>query len=123
MGIERYYTVGAIARDLRTLKTLDERLEASGIGPDALVVLARRRDERPISVTLPNARARGTESSLSRMQWFELASAYLGVTAVSVLMGAVHLTTGAIVQAVMTLAAVAGLILYHRRSQIERSSS
>jgi hypothetical protein len=91
MGIERYYTVGAVARDLRTLKTLDERLEASGIGPGALVVLARRRDERLINVTLHSARTRGTESSLSRMQWFELASAYLGVTAVSVLMGAVHL--------------------------------
>jgi hypothetical protein len=120
MGIERYYTVGAVARDLRTLKTLDEQLETSGIGPGALVVLARRRDEGLISVTLPNARARGTESSLSRMQWFELASAYLGVTAVSVLMGAVHPTAGVIVQAVMTLAAVAGLVLYHRRSQIEK---
>ena len=120
MTIARYYTVGAVARDLGTLKTLDERLEASGIGPGALVVLARRRDERLISVTLPDARARGTESSLSRMQWFELASAYLGVTAVSVLMGAVHLATGVIVQAVMTLAAVAGLILYHKRSQIEK---
>jgi hypothetical protein len=120
MSIARYYTVGAVARDLGTLKTLDERLEASGIGPCALVVLARRRDERLINVTLHSARTRGTESSLSRMQWFEFASAYLGVTAVSVLMGAVHLATGVIVQAVMTLAAAAGLILYHRRSQFEK---
>jgi hypothetical protein len=72
-----------------------------------------------VGVTLPDARTRRVEAGLSRMQWFEFASAFLGVTSVSVLMGAVHLATGLIVQAVMTLAAVVGLILYHRRSQIE----
>jgi hypothetical protein len=39
---------------------------------------------------------------------------------VSVLMGAVHLATGLAVQAVMTLAAVVGLVLYHRRPQVEK---
>src|SRR5215218_3392761 len=119
MSIARYYTLGAVARDLGTLKTLDERLEASGIGPGSLIVLARRRDERLISVTLPGVRTRRVEYSLSRMQWFEFASTFLGVTAVSVLMGAVHLATGLIVQAVMTVAAVVGLVLYHRQLRLE----
>ena len=48
------------------------------------------------------------------------AAAYLGVTAVSVLMGAVHLPTGLVVQAVMTLAAVVGILLYRRRPRLER---
>ncbi len=116
----RYYTVGAVARDLGALKELGERLEALGVGPGSLVVLVRRRDERLVSVTLPDARMRRVESGLSRMQWFEFASAFLGVTAVSVLMGAVHLATGLIVQAVMTLAAVVGLVLYHRRPRLEK---
>ncbi len=120
MSVPRYYTVGAIVRDLGALKALDERLEASGLAPGSLIVLARRRDERLISVTLPGARTRRVESGLSRMQWFEFASAFLGVTAVSVLIGAVHLATGLIVQSVMTLAAVVGLVLYHRRPQIEK---
>jgi hypothetical protein len=120
MGITRHYTVGAVARDLRALKALDERLEAAGVEPGSLIVLSRRHDERLIGVTLPDARTRRVEASLSRMQGFEFASAILGVTAVSVLMGAVHLATGLIVQAVMTLAAVVGLILYHRRPQLEK---
>jgi hypothetical protein len=120
MSVPRYYTVGAIVRDLGALKALDERLEASGLAPGSLIVLVRRRDERLISVTLPDARTRRVESGLSRMQWFEFASAFLGVTAVSVLIGAVHLATGLIVQSVMTLAAVVGLVLYHRRPQIEK---
>jgi hypothetical protein len=120
MSIPRYYTVGAVARDLGTLRALDERLEASGIDPDALTVLSRRRDERLIEVTLPDARTRRVESGLSRMQWVEFTSAFLGVTAVSVLMGAVHLAVGLSVQAVMSLAAVVGLLIYHRRSQLEK---
>src|SRR5215218_3400764 len=118
MSIARHYTVGAVARDLGALKALDERLEASGVEPGSLIALARRRDERLIGVALPAARTRRVESGLSRMQWF--ACAFLGVTSVSVLMGAVHLATGLIVQAVMTLAAVVGLVLYHRRAQIEK---
>jgi hypothetical protein len=120
MSKPRHYTVGAVARDLGVLKALDERLEASGIEPRFLIVVSRRRDERLIGVTLPDVRTRGVESGLSRMQWVEFASAFLGVTAVSVLMGAVHLAAGLIVQAVMTLAALVGLLIYHRRPQLEK---
>jgi hypothetical protein len=120
MSIPRYYTIGAIARDLGTLKALDERLEVSGVEPGSLIVMARRRDERLVGVILPDADTRRVESGLTRLQWFEFASAYLGVTAVSVLLGAIHLATGLIVQAVMTLAAGAGLLLYHRSPRLER---
>ena len=120
MSISRYHTVGAVARDLRALKELDERLNTLGVPPGSLLVLARRRDERLVEVTLPDARVRRAGGGLSRTQWFEFASAFLGVTAVSVLMGAVHLATGLTVQAVMTLAAIIGLVLYHRRPQIEK---
>lgn len=119
MSIPRYYTVGAVARDLRSLKALDERLEEISVPDDSLLVLSRRRDERLVRVTLPGATTRRVESGLSRMQWFEFASTYLGVTAVSVLMGAVHPPTGIAVQAVMTLAAIVGLILYHRRPRLQ----
>ena len=118
MHIPRYYTVGAVARDLRALKELDERLDASGVAPGSLVVLSRRRDERLIGVALPDARTRSVESGLSRIQWFEFASAFLGVTAVSVLLGAVHPPTGLAAQSLMTLVAVAGLVLYHRRPRL-----
>jgi len=119
VSISRYYTVGAVAPDLRSLKALDERLEDSGLPADSLLVLLRRKDERLVRVTLPEVRARRVESGLSRAQWFEFASTYLGVTAVSVLMGAVHLPTGIAVQAVLTLAAIVGLILYHRRPHLQ----
>ncbi len=120
MSIARYYTIGAVVRDLRALKELDERLEELGVVPGSLVSLVRRRDERLVSVTLPEARTRKVESGLSRMQWFEFASTFLGVTAVSVLMGAVHLATGLIVQAIMTVAAAVGLVLYHRQPRLEQ---
>lgn len=120
MSIPRYYTVGAVAQDLLSLKTLDERLEDLGVPADSLMVLSRRADERLVRVTLPDARTRRVESGLSRRQWFEFASTYLGVTAVSVLMGAVHPPTGIAVQAIMTLAAIVGLVLYHRRAQLEK---
>ncbi|MDP8949234.1 MAG: hypothetical protein M3N00_03170, partial [Actinomycetota bacterium] len=120
MSIPRHYTIGAVARDLGALKALDERLGASGVEPGSLTVLSRRRDERLVGVTLPDARTRRVESRLSRMQWFEFASAFLGVTAVSVLLGAVHLATGLIVQSLMTLAAIVGLVLYHRRPQLDK---
>jgi hypothetical protein len=115
MSIPRYYTVGAVAADLRSLKALDERLEEWGFPNGSLLVLSRRKDERLVRVTLPGARTRRVESGLSRTQWFEFASTYLGVTAVSVLMGAVHPPTGIAVQAILTLAAIVGLIIYHRR--------
>ena len=102
------------------LKELDARLETLGVPPGSLLVLARRRDERLVEVTLPDARVRRIGGGLSRTQWFEFASAFLGLTAVCVLMGAVHLATGLAVQAVMTLAAVVGLVLYHRRPQVEK---
>ena len=121
MSIPRYYTVGAVAQDLRALKALDERLEDLGVPADSLLVLSRRKDERLVGVTLPGARTRRVESGLTRTQWFELASSYLGVTAVSVLMGAVHLPTGIAVQALMTLAAIIGLILYHRRPHLRKN--
>jgi hypothetical protein len=120
MRISRYYTVGAVAQDLQALKDLDERLEDLGVPADSLLVLSRRKDERLVGVTLPGVRTRRVESGLSRTQWFEFASTYLGVTSVSVLMGAVHPPTGIIVQAVMTLAAIFGLILYHRRPHLRR---
>jgi len=120
MSIPRYYTVGAVAQDLRSLRALDERLEDSEVPADSLLVLSRRKDERLIGVTLPGVRTRTVEGGLSRTQWFEFASTYLGVTAVSVLMGAVHPPTGIAVQAIMTLAAIIGLILYHRRPHLRK---
>src|SRR5215208_8325752 len=120
MSIPRYYTVGAVAQDLRALKALDERLEDLGTPADSLLVLSRRKDERLVGVTLPDVRTRRVESRLSRTQWFELASTYLGVTAVSVLMGAVHAPTGIAVQAVMTLAVI-GLIFYYRRPHLQKT--
>ena len=105
---------------MQALKDLDERLEDLGVPADSLLVLSRRKDERLVGVTLPGVRTRRVESGLSRTQWFEFASTYLGVTSVSVLMGAVHPPTGIIVQAVMTLAAIFGLILYHRRPHLRR---
>jgi hypothetical protein len=120
MSITRYRTVGAVAQDLGVLKALDERLEDLGIPADSLLVLSRRKDERLVDVTLPGVRTRRVGSWLSRTQWFELASTYLGVTAVSVLMGAVHPPTGIAVQAVMTLATIIGLILYHRRPHLQK---
>jgi hypothetical protein len=118
MSIPRYFTVGAVAPDLRSLKALDERLEESGLPEGSLLVLSRSKDELLVRVTLPGAGTRRVESGFSRTQWFEFASTYLGVTAVSVLMGAVHLPTGIAVQAILTLAAVVGLILYHRRPHL-----
>ena len=120
MSIPRYHTVGAVAQDLQALKALDERLENLGVPADSLLVLSRRKDERLVGVTLPDVRTRRVESGLSRTQWFELASTYLGVTAVSVLMGAVHPPTGIAVQTVMTLAVIIGLILYHRRPHLQK---
>ena len=119
MSIPRYYTVGAVVPNLRSLKSLDERLEDAGIPGGSLLVLSRRKDERLVCVTVPGVRTRRVESGLSRTQWFEFASTYLGVTAVSVLMGAVHPPTGIAVQAILTLAAIVGLVIYHRRPHLQ----
>lgn len=120
MSVKRYFTLGAIVPDLRSLDALDERLEEAGVDPSSLLVLSRRSDESLIKVSLPEATVRTVETTLRRIQWFEFGSAYLGAAAVSVLMGAVHLPTGIVVQTVMTLAAIVGLVIFHRLPQIKR---
>lgn len=120
MSVPRHHTIGAVVRDPRALRELDGRLEDIGVAPESVVLLTRRRDEKLAEAILPGARVRRVESSLTRMQWIEFSSAFLGVTSVSVLMGAVHLATGLVVQAVMTLAAVVGLLIYHRRPQLKK---
>lgn len=120
MSIPRYYTIGAVARDARSLAALGERLDESSVTLDSLMVLSRRRDEALARNILPGARVEKVEYGLTRMQWIEFASAFLGVISVSVLMGAVHLLTGIVVQAVMTVAAVTGLVIYHRRPQLSK---
>lgn len=112
--MKRHYTLGAVVPDLRSLDSLDARLEDAGVAPSSLLVLSRRRDEDLTKVSLPEAKVRTVETTLRRIQWFEFGSVYLGVTAVSVLMGAVHLPTGVVVQTVMTIAAIVGLIIFHR---------
>jgi hypothetical protein len=107
MSVSRFYTAGAVVPDLRSLRDLDERLEDAELPDGSLLVLLRRRDERVVRVTVPGARTRRVESGLSRAQWFEFASTYLGVTA------------GIAVQALLTLAAVVGLVLYHRRPRLQ----
>ncbi|AHY47434.1 Hypothetical Protein RradSPS_2151 [Rubrobacter radiotolerans] len=114
-----YRTIGAVVRDLGTLAGISGR--ATREVPEArLVVLARRRDRREVEATLPEAEFRALAAGLTRAQKLELGSAYLGVTAVSVLMGAVHLPTGVAVQLAVTLAVVVGLFLYTRRPRIVR---
>lgn len=120
MSIPRYYTVGAVAGDLQSLKSLDGRLEASGLADDSLLVLTRRRDERVVRATLPGARTRPVESGLTRLQWFEFASMFLAVTATSVLMGAIHLWTGLVVEALLVIGSVVGLTLYYRQPRLGR---
>src|SRR5918997_1038747 len=120
MALPRYYTIGAVSPDLPSLKALDERLEGLAVPGESHLVLCRGRDERLVGVTLPGARTERVESGLRRAQWFELTSTYLGATAVSVLMGAVHLPTGIAVQAVLTIACIVGLVLYHRRPQLQK---
>lgn len=116
--IPRHYTLGAVVPDLESLDALDARLEEAGVDSSSLLVLSRRRDESLVRITLPGAKTRAVETTLRRIQWFEFGSVYLGVTAVSVLMGAVHLPTGVVVQSVMTLAAIVGLVIFHRLPQI-----
>lgn len=120
MSIPRYYTVGAVVPDVRSLKELGDRLDAFDLSPDSVVVLTRRRDGRLAQTVLPEAYVDNVESGLSRRQWLEFASTFFSASTVSFLMGAVHLWTGIIVQAVLTLAAVVGLVLYHRRPHLQR---
>ena len=120
VAIARYYTVGAVVPDVRSLKSLGDRLDALEIEPDSVVVLTRRRDERLARAVLPEARVGSVESGLSRRQWLEFASTFFSASTVSFLMGVVHLWTGLVVQAVLTVAAVVGLVIYHRRPHVEK---
>ena len=120
MGIARYYTVGAIVSDVRSLQGLASRLDALDLAPGSVVVLTRRRDERLAQVLLPEARAQNVECGLSRRQWIELASTFFSVSTVSFLMVVVHLWTGLLGQAALTVAAMAGLIIHHRRPRVQK---
>lgn len=120
MSVPRHYTIGAVAPDLGSLKVLDERLENEGLPPDSLTVLLRRRDERLVGVTLPGVRTLRVETGLSRLQWFEFTSTFFSASTVSFLMGVVHLWTGILVQAVLTIAATVGLVLYYRHPRLRK---
>lgn len=120
MGIPRYYTVGAVVPDARSLKSLGDRLDALDLAQRNVVALTRRRDERLARAILPEAHVGSVESSLSRRQWLEFGSTFFSASTVSFLMGAVHLWTGLVVQAVLTVAAVIGLVIYHRRPRVEK---
>lgn len=120
MSIARYYTVGAITPDLGALKALDERLEDLDVPGEALLVLSRRRDEPTVKVSLPAAQTQKVESGLSRMQWVEFGSMFLGVTATAVLMGAIHLWTGLAVEALLVFCSAIGLFLYYRQPRLEK---
>ena len=121
MSIPRFYTIGAVAPDLGSLKALDERLEDAGVSADSLAVVLRRRDERLVGVTLPGSRTLTVEARLSRLQWFEFASTFFSASTASFLMGVVHLWTGILVQATLTLAAAVGLVVYHRRPRLKKT--
>src|ERR687897_1530731 len=120
MNVPRYYTVGAVVPDVRSFKELGDRLDALDPEPDSVVVLVRRRDRRLAQAVLPEARVRSVESGLLRRQWLEFISTFFSASTVSFLMGVVHLWTGLVVQAVMTVAAVIGLVIYHRRPHVEQ---
>ena len=120
MAIMRYYTVGAVVPDARLLKNLGDRLDALELAQRDVVALTRRRDERLARAILTEAHVRSVESSLSRRQWLELGSTFFSASTVSFLMGVVHLWTGLVVQAVLTIAVVAGLVIYHRHPHVQK---
>lgn len=60
------------------------------------------------------------EDGLSRKQWFEFASVFFSGSTVSFFMAVVHLWTGLLVQVVLTVVAVIGLAVYHRRPCVEK---
>lgn len=121
MSIPRYYTIGGVAPDARSLEGLASRLGALELAPGSVVALTRRRDERLVRVLLPEAHVRAIKGGLSRRQWLEFASTFFSASTVSFLMGAVHLWTGLVVQAVLTVAAIIGLVAYHRRPRVEKT--
>lgn len=116
MSVRRFYTIGAIVPDARSLANLGERLD----GDASLAVLCRRRDEKLVRLVLSGAEVRRVEAELSRRQWFEFASTYFSASTVSFLMGVVHLWTGLVVQAVLTVASVVGILIYRRLPRLER---
>ena len=117
MSIPRYFTIGAVASDARSLAGLGDRLA----GDDAsLAVLCRRSDEDMVRLMLPGATVRRVETGLSRRQWLEFASVFFSASTVSFLMGVVHLWTGLIVQAVLTVASVGGILVYRRLPRLEK---
>ena len=120
MAIPRYYTVGAVVPDARSLKSLGDRLDALDLAQRDVVALTRRRDERLVRAILPGAHVGSVESSLSRRQWLEFGSTFFSASTVSFLMGVVHLWTGLVVQAVLTIAAVVGLVIYHRHPHVQK---
>jgi hypothetical protein len=120
MAIPRYCTVGAVVPDARSLKSLGDRLDALDLAQRDVVALTRRRDERLVRAILPGAHVGSVESSLSRRQWLEFASTFFSASTVSFLMGVVHLWTGLVVQAVLTIAAVVGLVIYHRHPHVQK---
>jgi hypothetical protein len=120
MGIPRYYTVGAVVPDACSLKSLGDRLDALDLAQRNVVALTRRRDERLARAILPEAHVGSVESSLSRRQWLEFGSTFFSASTVSFLMGVVHLWTGLVVQAVLTIAAVVGLVIYHRHPHVQK---
>ena len=119
MGILRYYTIGAVAADVRSLRELMDRLEPLDLEPDSVFVLVRRRDERLAQAILPEARVRSVQGSLSSRQWLEFGSTFFSASTVSFLMGVVHLWTGLLIQVALTAASTVGLIVYHRRPRVE----
>jgi hypothetical protein len=120
MAIPRYYTIGAVVPDARSLKSLGDRLDALDLAPGSVLVLTRRRDERLARTILSEANVGSVESSLSRRQWLEFGSTFFSASTVSFLMGVVHLWTGLVVQAVLTIAAVVGLVIYHRHPHVQK---
>jgi len=120
VGIARYYTVGAVVPDVRSLGRLGDRFDALDLAPDAVVVLTRRQDKRLAQTILPGAHVGSVEGGLSRRQWFEFVSTFFSASTVSFLMGVVHLWTGLIVQVLLTVASIIGLVVYHRRPRVEK---
>src|SRR3954467_5940079 len=120
MRIPRYYTVGAIVPNGRSLKVLGDRLDTLDLASDYIVGLTRRRDKRLAQAVLTEAHVESLESGLSRRQWLEFASTFFSASTVCFLMGVVHLWTGLVVQVLLTVAAVAGLIVHHSRSHLQQ---
>jgi hypothetical protein len=121
MSIPRSYTIGAVVPDTRCLKGLVDRLDALDLAPVSVLVLVRRRDERLARAILPGTHVRNVQDDLSRQQWLDFASTFFSASTVSFLMSVVHLWTGLLVQAVLTVAAVVGLLVHHRRPRVEKN--